>query len=181
PCSKPPKVVYLLGADDIAEADIPSDAFVIYQGHHGDRGASRANVVLPGAAYTEKEATYVNTEGRVQMTQAAVPTVGSARDDWKIVRAVSEVAGVTLPYSTVDQVRERLREVAPHLARIDEVEAPLALSTKSVVHRAHGSVLQAPLELPVPNFYMTDAISRASVTMAKCTSARAKQAAQPLH
>ncbi|CAI5507926.1 unnamed protein product [Closterium sp. Naga37s-1] len=177
----PPKVVYLLGADDVAEADIPAGAVVIYQGHHGDRGASRADIVLPGAAYTEKEATYVNTEGRVQMTRAAVPTVGSARDDWKIIRAVSEVAGVALPYDTVEQVRERLREVAPHLARIDEVEPPLTLTAQAGVQHTPGAILPEPFELPVTNFYMTDAISRASVTMAKCTSAKAKQATQPLH
>ncbi|CAI5988156.1 unnamed protein product [Closterium sp. NIES-64] len=87
-----------------------------------------------------EEATYVNTEGRVQMTRAAVPTVGSARDDWKIIRAVSEVAVVALPYDTVEQVRERLREVPPHLARIDEVEPPLTLTAQALV----------PFLLPTP-------------------------------
>lgn len=87
----PAKFVYLLGADDYAEAEVPAGAFVVYQGHHGDKGATRADVVLPGAAYTEKSGLYVNFEGRVQQTRAAVPMVGDAREDWKIVRALSEV------------------------------------------------------------------------------------------
>eukprot|EP00475_Leptophrys_vorax_P043552 TRINITY_DN8416_c0_g1_i1.p1 TRINITY_DN8416_c0_g1~~TRINITY_DN8416_c0_g1_i1.p1 ORF type:complete len:704 (-),score=23.56 TRINITY_DN8416_c0_g1_i1:219-2225(-) len=174
----PPKVVYLLGADDVADEDIPADAFVIYQGHHGDRGASRANVVLPGVAYTEKEATYVNTEGRVQRTYAAVPPVGSARDDWKIVRALSEVAGVRLPYDTVDGVRERLKEIAPHLGRVDSLEPPLWVKGPA---GAQGELSDAPFARAVPNFYQTDAISRASVTMAKCVAARTKQEAAHMH
>ncbi len=90
----PAKFVYLLGADDYADAEVPSTAFVVYQGHHGDKGASRADVVLPGAAYTEKSGLYVNFEGRVQQTRAAVPVLGDAREDWKIVRALSEVGAL---------------------------------------------------------------------------------------
>jgi anaerobic selenocysteine-containing dehydrogenase len=84
-------VVFLFGADDYDEAAVPENAFVVYQGHHGDKGAARADVVLPGAAYTEKSGLYVNFEGRVQQTRAAVPLAGDAREDWKIVRALSEV------------------------------------------------------------------------------------------
>lgn len=116
------KFVYLLGADDLTPADIPEDAFVVYQGHHGDRSAYRANVILPGAAYTEKEGTYENVEGRAQQTSPAVPTVGDARDDWKIIRALSEVAGKTLPYDSANGLRARMLAVAPNLSRVDEVE-----------------------------------------------------------
>eukprot|EP00889_Picochlorum_renovo_P007573 jgi/Picre1/34603/NNA_002071.t1 len=110
-----PKVVYLLGSDDFDEKDVPADAFVIYQGHHGDRGASRADIVLPGAAYTEKYATYVNTEGRAQTTKNAVAPIAQARNDWEIIRALSEVCGHTLPVNSLDEMRQRLAQVAPHL------------------------------------------------------------------
>ncbi len=85
----------MLGADEnaISRSDLPSDAFVVYQGHHGDVGAEIADVVLPGAAYTEKSATYVNTEGRAQQTQFVVAPPGKAREDWKIIRALSQVNG----------------------------------------------------------------------------------------
>lgn len=92
------------------------------QGHHGDRGASRADVVLPAAAYTEKTALYVNTEGRVQTTRAAVPFVGDAREDWRILRALSEVVGKTLPYDSQDALRKRLAAVAPHFAKVWSAE-----------------------------------------------------------
>lgn len=91
-------------------------------GHHGDYGASIADAILPGAAYTEKQATYVNTEGRAQQTSAAVTPPGQARDDWKIIRALSEVVGAKLPYDNLDQIRYRLEEVAPHLTRYGLVE-----------------------------------------------------------
>ncbi|CAI5949681.1 unnamed protein product [Closterium sp. NIES-65] len=121
-----------------------------------------------------EEATYVNTEGRVQMTRAAVPTVGSARDDWKIIRAVSEVAVVALPYDTVEQVRERLREVAPHLAWIDEVEPPLTLTRWSrLSHSRGGAASHASHAHQVTRLLRY--FRRASVTMAKCTSAKESQ------
>lgn len=171
-----PKVVYLLGSDDYSEADVPADAFVIYQGHHGDRGASRANVVLPGAAYTEKSGLYVNFEGRVQQTRAAVPMVGDAREDWRIVRALSEVVGKRLPYDDHAGVRARLAQVAPHFANINAVQTPVWLNgeyVKGVEALAKATPLQStPLRSPIENFYMTDAISRASRTMAKCVLAR---------
>lgn len=91
-------------------------------GHHGDYGASIADAILPGAAYTEKQATYVNTEGRAQQTLAAVTPPGQAREDWKIIRALSEVVGAKLPYDNLDQIRYRLEEVAPHLTRYGSVE-----------------------------------------------------------
>ena len=90
-----PKLLYLLGADEgtITRQDLDKDAFVVYQGHHGDRGAEMADVILPGSAYTEKSGTYINTEGRAQLTRVAVSSPVNAREDWKIIRAISEIAG----------------------------------------------------------------------------------------
>jgi NADH dehydrogenase (ubiquinone) Fe-S protein 1 len=158
-----PKFVWLLGADEFNAADIPKDAFVVYQGHHGDRGAQIADVVLPGAAYTEKAGTYVNTEGRVQMTRAAVSLPGAARTDWKIIRAVSEFLGAPLPYDDVAQLRDRMVEISPALASYDVVE-PVALKQLSkvqLVDQNKGSKpSNTPLKKVVENFYFTDVISR---------------------
>lgn len=171
-----PKFVWLLGADEINEADIPKDAFVVYQGHHGDKGAQIADVVLPGAAYTEKNATYVNTEGRVQMTRAATGLPGAARTDWKIIRAASEFLGAPLPYDDVAALRDRMFEISPALAAYDVVE-PVALQSLSRVqlvdqNKGAQSTGEA-LKLPIENFYFTDAISRSSPTMARCSAAKA--------
>lgn len=94
----PPKFLYLLDADEecISRADLPTDCFVVYQGHHGDKGADIADVVLPGSAYTEKQATYVNTEGRAQQTFLAITAPGVGREDWKIIRALSEASYTSL-------------------------------------------------------------------------------------
>ena len=108
------ELLYLLGADELDLADTGS-AFVIYQGHHGDRGAARADVVLPGCAYTEKDATYVNTEGRVQLGRRAVFPPGEAREDWAIVRALSGALGRPLPFDSLRELRQRMREAHPHL------------------------------------------------------------------
>ncbi|TWB20730.1 NADH dehydrogenase subunit G [Nitrospirillum amazonense] len=159
------EVVYLLGADEI-DAQNFGRAFVIYQGHHGDRGAHRADVILPGAAYTEKNATYVNTEGRAQHTRQATFPVGEAREDWKIVRALSGALGKPLPYDTLQQLRKRLADANPVFAQIDRA-TPAAWGAFGTA----GAVAAAPFTLPVENFYMTDAISRASATMAECTEA----------
>ena len=174
---KPSKFVYLLGADDCEEGEIPADAFVVYQGHHGDLGANRADVILPGAAYTEKTGLYVNSEGRVQLARRAVPTVGEARDDWKIIRALSEVVGKTLPYDTPQEVRSRLAEVAPHFAKVDAApERPIWLNGQyfgAFSQKVKGKKAKASeLKTTITNFYMTDVISRASRAMAKATQAR---------
>ncbi|NXM39313.1 NDUS1 oxidoreductase, partial [Gymnorhina tibicen] len=173
----PPKVLYLLGADSgcITRQDLPKDCFVIYQGHHGDVGAPMADVILPGAAYTEKAATYVNTEGRAQQTRVAVTPPGMAREDWKIIRAVSELAGLTLPYENLDQIRKRLEEVSPNLVRYDDVEeANYFIQANELAKLAKQQLLADPLvppQLTIKDFYMTDSISRASQTMAKCVKA----------
>ncbi|XP_073397982.1 NADH-ubiquinone oxidoreductase 75 kDa subunit, mitochondrial [Dendrobates tinctorius] len=173
----PPKVLFLLGADAgcITRQDLPKDCFIIYQGHHGDVGAPMADVILPGAAYTEKSATYVNTEGRAQKTLVAVSPPGMAREDWKIIRALSELAGVTLPYDNLDAVRNRLREVSPNLVRYDDVEeANYFKQAAELSQLANQQLLSDPLvapQLSIKDFYMTDPITRASQTMAKCVKA----------
>jgi NADH-quinone oxidoreductase subunit G len=164
------EVVYLLGADEIGTAKLGS-AFVIYQGHHGDAGARRADVVLPGAAYTEKDGTYVNTEGRVQVGRRAVFPPGEAREDWKILRALSEVLGHRLPYDTLLGLRQRLALVAPTFAPIDTV-TPAAWGRFG----GDGPLDAQPFAYPIRDFYRTDPISRASPTMVACAEAAAARA-----
>ncbi|KAJ3584669.1 hypothetical protein NHX12_015164 [Muraenolepis orangiensis] len=181
--SNPPKVLYLLGADAgcITRADLPKDSLIIYQGHHGDVGAPMADIVLPGAAYTEKNATYVNTEGRSQQTRVAVTAPGAAREDWQVIRAVSELAGVMLPYDTVDEVRSRLAQVSPNLTRYDDVEGANYFKQANELAAAVNQTLLAtpliPPQLTAKDFYMTDSISRSSQTMAKCVKAITEGAA----
>jgi NADH dehydrogenase (ubiquinone) Fe-S protein 1 len=162
-----PKFIWLLGADEVSSSDIPKNAFVVYQGHHGDRGAQLADIVLPGAAYTEKAGTYINTEGRVQITRAATSLPGAARIDWKIIRAVSEFLRAPLPYDDIEALRERMAEISPTLASYDVVE-PVALKQLSkvqLVDQNKGSkATGAPLKNVIENFYFTDVISRRYVT-----------------
>lgn len=158
-----PKIVWLLGADEFADSDIPKDAFVIYQGHHGDRGAQIADIVLPGAAYTEKAGTYMNTEGRVQMTRSATSLPGAARTDWKIIRAASEFLGVPLPYDDVAMVRDRAAEISPALTVYDVIE-PTSLQQLSKVQLVDQNKGSKPtgevLKKVIKDFYFTDVISR---------------------
>jgi len=159
------EVVYLLGVDEI-DMNRLGKAFVIYQGHHGDAGAHRADVVLPGAAYTEKDATYVNTEGRVQRTALAAFPPGEAKEDWKILRALAEACGHKPKYDTLAQVRDRLAEVNTVFGAIDTL-IPAAWEAFG----AEGDVAgDARLDATIANYYMTDPISRASKTMAECTA-----------
>ena len=157
------EVVYLLAADEIDTAAL-GNAFVVYQGHHGDAGAHRADVVLPGAAYTEKDATYVNTEGRVQRATRAGFPPGDAREDWKILRALSDRVKHTLGYDTIAQVRARMVEINPVFGHVGAVTAaPWAGFGDD------GAMDAEPFAYPIENFYMTDPISRSSETMALCT------------
>ena len=166
------KLIWNLGADEIDGAAF-GDAFVIYQGHHGDRGAHRADVILPGAAYTEKNGTYVNTEGRVQLAKMAAFPPGDAKEDWKIVRALSERVGKTLPYDNLRDIRRRMVEIEPAFAAIDaRIEADWAR-----FGAADLPADPAPFVSPVETFYMTDPISRASETMAKCVTEIEQRAA----
>ena len=157
------EMVYLLGADEIDTSGL-GDAFVVYQGHHGDAGAHRADVILPGAAYTEKNGTYVNTEGRVQFGRQAVQPPGDAREDWSIIRALSGVIGANLDYVMLGDVRTALAAANPVFDQIDQVQ-PASWDAFGTA----GEMDAAPFESPVTNYYMTDPISRASETMAECT------------
>jgi NADH-quinone oxidoreductase subunit G len=155
-------ILYLLGADEI-DTNRLGKAFVIYQGHHGDRGASRADVIFPAAAYTEKDATYVNTEGRVQRGRRAVFSPGDAREDWRILRAFSEAVGRRLPYNTLGELRGRLSAVNPVFAAVDQI-VPAEWGSFGL----DGPMALTPFIYPVSNFYRTDPITRASPTMAEC-------------
>ncbi len=157
------EVVYLLGADEIDTAKL-GKAFVIYQGHHGDRGAHRADIVLPGAAYTEKDGTYVNTEGRVQRASRAVFPPGEAREDWTIIRALSATLNRTLPFDNLAQLRARLVANHPVFTDLDTVKKAEWKNFGNA-----GAIAATPVKSPIDNYYMTDPISRASRTMAQCT------------
>lgn len=178
-----PKFVYMLNADEVDPKSIPKDAFVVYQGHHGDIGAQLADVVLPAAAYTEKSVTWVNTEGRSQLGRAAVPPPGASREDWKIIRALSEITDATLPYDDALALRDRMWEIAPSLVRYDvteptSTEVALAGLRNVALSTAGSKISGAAFRKPILNFYQTDPISRASVTMAQCTREFVKKESQ---
>jgi len=160
-------VLVLLGADEIDLSK--TNAFVVYLGTHGDAGAHRADVVLPGAAYTEKNGLYVNTEGRVQMGFRAVFPKGEAKEDWAILRALSERLGAKLPYDSLDQLRAKLFADHPSFGRIDYVpDAPAAVDLAALGKK--GDLSEAPLTSAMKSFYLSNPIARASVTMAECAS-----------
>ncbi|KAL7415972.1 Ndufs1, NADH-ubiquinone oxidoreductase 75kD subunit (775) [Mrakia frigida] len=172
-----PKFIYLLNADEVDGKDIPENAFVVYQGHHGDVGAQFADVCLPGSAYTEKATTWVNTEGRSQLGRTSVPPPGASREDWKILRALSEVLGVPLPYDDVVTLRDRMWDLSPTLVRYENIEKPSVDVTLQGLRQLSSSLKGSKatagekFSLPVKNFYQTDVISRSSVTMAQCSRA----------
>jgi NADH-quinone oxidoreductase subunit G len=159
-------VLFLLGADEI---DVAPGAFTVYIGTHGDRGAHRADVILPGAAYTEKTGLYVNTEGRVQMGARAGFPPGDAREDWAILRALSEVAGHKLPYDTLNGLRAALFAAHPHLQRVDTI-APGDAADIGKLGGLGGAPDTAPLRSAVEDFYFTNPIARASAVMAECSA-----------
>ncbi len=174
-------VIYALGFD---EADIPAPAaggpFVIYQGSHGDRGAHRADVILPGAAYTEKSGTFVNTEGRVQVASRAVFPPGEAKEDWAIIRAVSGALGAPLPFDSLAQLRKALYAAHPHFAAVGEVAAADGTAIGKLA-AAGGKPGKAPFASAVKAYYQTNPIARASAVMAECQAladGRALQAAE---
>ncbi len=162
-------VLWLLGADEFDPARIGRNTFVIYQGHHGDHGASRADVILPGAAYTEKNGTYVNTEGRVQRGFFATYPPGQAREDWKIVRALSDRIGRRLPYDTIEAVRARMEQLNPVFARLD-ISPHFGVSDMTPPAGDPSAIGTEPFLPLFQTYYQTDAISRASPTMAECAA-----------
>jgi NADH-quinone oxidoreductase subunit G len=160
-------VLYNLGADEI---EIAPGAFVIYQGTHGDRGAHRADVILPGAAYTEKGATYVNTEGRVQLANRASFPPGDAREDWAILRALSDVLGHRLPFDSLPALRKRLYADHPHFAAIDRIAGGDGGAALQAMARIGGAPGREPFASPILDFYLTNPIARASRIMAECSA-----------
>jgi NADH-quinone oxidoreductase subunit G len=158
-------VLFLLGADEVK---VPDGTFVVYIGTHGDRGAHRADVILPGAAYTEKTGIYVNTEGRVQMANRAAFPPGDAREDWAIIRALSESLGRKLAYDSVAGLRQALFKAVPHLIRVDQIQTGNAADIRMLGTKG-GTVDRAPFKSSVDDFYLTNPIARASAVMAECS------------
>ena len=161
------KLVYLLGADEI-NADRLGDAFVIYQGHHGEASASRADVIFPSAAYTEQSATYVNLEGRPQITRAAVKPPREAKEDWVIISTLAKKLGINLDISSIIELRQQLASDHKIFLTIDEITTEKLQKFTSAEQLMKADLTKVPI-----NYYMTDIISRASATMAKCTKNKA--------
>ncbi|MBV9260365.1 MAG: NADH-quinone oxidoreductase subunit G, partial [Pseudolabrys sp.] len=159
-------VLFLLGADEV---EVGHGAFVVYIGSHGDRGAHRADVVLPGATYPEKSGLYVNTEGRAQMARRAAFPPGDAREDWAILRALSDVLGHKLSYDSLNALRAALYKTHPHFVRLDAIE-PGDPATIAKLASLGGATDKAPLRSSIEDFYLTNPITRASVVMAECSS-----------
>jgi len=156
-----PELVLLLGADEMP-ADRLKGAYKVYIGHHGDNGAKQADLVLPGAAYAEKHGTYINTEGRVQRGEKAAFPPGEAREDWAILRAVSELAGKKLPFDSFGQLRQQMIAEYPQLGRDGLIDLPW--SPPSLEAKAAG-----PIRYPIADFFLTNGICRNSPTMRRCS------------
>jgi NADH-quinone oxidoreductase subunit G len=169
-------LLFNLGADEI---EVQPGAFVVYQGTHGDAGAHRADVILPGAAYTEKSGIYVNTEGRVQLANRAAFAPGESREDWAILRALSEHLGQRLPFDSLVQLRKRLFADHAHLARLDAVAPSDVAGAVQTLAGLGGAPGREAFESPIMDFYLTNPIARASGVMAECSSiARGRAALQ---
>ena len=163
------EVIYSLGADEV---DIAAGAFVIYQGSHGDRGAHRADIILPSAAYTEENGLFVNTEGRPQLALRASFPPGDAKENWAILRALSAELDATLPYDSLAQLRQALVKAVPHLAKIDEVPENAWQSLPA------GKLGDATFKNAIRDFYLTNPIARASTLMAELSAnAKARKSA----
>jgi NADH-quinone oxidoreductase subunit G len=160
---KNPKLVFLLGADEVSD-DRFAGSFKVYVGHHGDNGAHTADVILPAASYAEKSGTYVNLEGRVQRGDRAVFPPGDAREDWSIFRALSEVLGNKLPFDTLDALRAQMTAAVPALGAIGAI-ADFGWSLPALDASASGTIAY-----PIEDFYLTNAIARASETMQRCSA-----------
>jgi NADH-quinone oxidoreductase subunit G len=164
------KTVYLMGADELDTSKL-KDAFVIYQGSHGDAGAHVADVILPGAAYSEKDGLYVNLEGRVQMGSRAVAPKGEAKEDWAIIRALSAHVNRVLPYDNLAALREKLFADHPTFAGIGYAPGATDAADFDVSALGEsGAVTSAAFENAIIDFYMTNPILRASNVMAECSA-----------
>jgi NADH-quinone oxidoreductase subunit G len=161
-------VLFLLGADEL-DFTRKSAKFTVYIGSHGDNGAHNADVILPGATYTEKSGTWVNTEGRVQMGNRAGFAPGDAREDWAIIRALSDVLGKKLPYDSLGALRARLYADYPHFAALDEIAPGTGAEIAALAKKA-GKMTKSAFASPVKDFYLTNPIARASAVMAECSA-----------
>jgi NADH-quinone oxidoreductase subunit G len=162
------EVLFLLGADELL-LNRDGKQFVVYVGSHGDAGAHVADVILPGATYTEKSGTYVNTEGRVQQTSRAGFAPGEAKEDWAILRALSDVLGKKLPFDSLAALRRALYAEYPHLQKVDQI-APGSVADLERVARVGGELNKGVFTSPVKDFYLTNPIARASAVMAECSA-----------
>ncbi|NTA36887.1 NADH-quinone oxidoreductase subunit NuoG [Agrobacterium salinitolerans] len=161
-------VLFLLGADELDFSN-KGAKFTVYIGSHGDQGAMNADVILPGAAYTEKSGIWVNTEGRVQVGNRAGFAPGEAREDWAILRALSDVLGKKLPFDSLSALRGQLYVAHPHLAETDEIVAGKATDIEALAGKT-GSLTKSAFASPVKDFYLTNPIARASAVMAECSA-----------
>src|SRR5262249_13669389 len=159
-------VLFLLGADEV---EVPAGPFVVYIGTHGDRGAHRADVILPGAAYPEQSAIYINTEGRVHMANRAAFPPGDAREDWAILRALSDALGRKLPYDSLTTLRLAMFTAYPHLMRVGEIAHGDAADIRKLA-KLDGAHEKGTLSSPITDFYFTNPIARASAIMAECSA-----------
>ncbi|HBU53206.1 MAG TPA: NADH-quinone oxidoreductase subunit G, partial [Sulfitobacter sp.] len=164
-------VIYNLGAD---EGDIPAGPFVIYQGSHGDRGAHRADIILPGAAYTEEGGLFVNTEGRPQLAARASFAPGQAKENWAILRALSAELDAKLPFDSLAALRKALVADVPHLGNIDQV------AENAWQPVAQGSLGDSPLRFAIADFYLSNPIARASQLMAELSANAKARREKPL-
>jgi NADH-quinone oxidoreductase subunit G len=162
----------LLGVDEVA---LPRAGTIIYLGTHGDAGAHRADIILPGAAYTEKDATWVNTEGRVQYGRRATFPKGEAKEDWTILRALSGVMGKTLPYDSLAALRAKMIADHPTFGHVDYAPgAADAAGFDPAMLGDDSKPSNEPFRSPITDFYLTNPIARASRTMAECSRLRAE-------
>ncbi|WP_028002976.1 NADH-quinone oxidoreductase subunit NuoG [Sinorhizobium meliloti] len=161
-------VLFLLGADEI-DLSARKAGFTVYIGSHGDNGAHAADVILPAATYTEKSGTWVNTEGRVQMGNRAAFAPGEAREDWAIIRALSDVLGRKLPFDSLGELRAKLYAAHPHFAAVDEIAAGSSDEIAALAQKA-GAMAKSVFASPVKDFYLTNPIARASAVMAECSA-----------
>ncbi|CAI3929231.1 NADH dehydrogenase/NADH:ubiquinone oxidoreductase 75 kD subunit (chain G) (NuoG) (PDB:1C4A) [Commensalibacter communis] len=162
-------VLWMLGADEVDISTLSPECFVIYQGHHGERAASRADVILPGATYTEKSGTYVNTEGRVQRSFRAICPPGEAKEEWSVICSIGQALAVEQPYQNLETLRQYMTEVNPVFAQCGLVKNSVAVS---VGDGAQGNFEKQPLTAVISDYFLTNSISRASLTMNECSKLR---------
>ena len=161
-------VLFLLGADEL-DFSRKGAKFTVYIGSHGDNGAHHADVILPAATYTEKSGIWVNTEGRVQMGNRAGFPPGEAREDWAIIRALSDVLGKKLPFDSLPALRAQLYAAYPHFADLDEI-APGHVADVATLGQKAGEMSKSAFASPIKDFYLTNPIARASAVMAECSA-----------